>query len=75
MDEGVGAGRRHQAGQRRAADVDLEDLGALEIDRRRDRVEADHLLHPGMALERPGQLGTPMAGDPRDQDPSAAGQV
>ena len=68
MDERVGSGRWQQPGEQRVADVGLEELGPLELGERRGRVEADHLLDAGIALETERELGSPMGSDAGDQE-------
>ena len=70
MDERVGAGRRQQPGEQRVADVGLEELGPLELRERRGRIEADHVLDAGIALETERELGSPVGSDAGDQYPA-----
>ena len=67
-------GRGHQPGEHGAADVGLEELGALEVDGGGGRVDADDALDAGLALQPQGQLGPPVATDAGDQDAAALGQ-
>ena len=64
-------GRGQQAGEQRAADVGLEELGPLELGQRRRRVDPEHLLDPRIALQAQCQLGPPVGSDAGDQYPAA----
>jgi hypothetical protein len=71
VDEGVGAGRRDQPRDLRVADVRLDELRSLERHLGAARVEADDVLHLGVALEPLGEEAADVAADARDQDPAA----
>ena len=61
VDDRVGLGRREQARQDGAADVGLDEVGALELDRRRRAVDPGQVLDRRIALEPARQLGAPVA--------------
>ena len=75
VDDGVDLGARQQPRQHRAADVGLDELGALELAGRRLGVDPGDELDRGIALEPPRELGRPVIGDPGDRDALAAGLI
>jgi uridine phosphorylase len=71
VDDGVGARGRQQAREQRAADIRLDEVGALQVGGGRPRVDARQVLDVGLALEPAGDLRSPGARDSGDHHPAA----
>jgi len=72
MHHRVGLRSGQESGEQGAADVGLDEIGPLELDRGRGRVDPRQIIDGGISLQPACELGAPMARDADDDDASAS---